>query len=123
MKSCEPVRDGFKLIEPHIGGVEFLDQLGDQLLETAERGMSAARKLSPFDLVDQCLDQVLEFGGAFLARSIEQHYRDAGDVVAQPVCGHVEAGGQLRAGGDGSLVAGIGSWTCEQPRLEALLPG
>ncbi|MET0923362.1 MAG: hypothetical protein ABWY47_09500, partial [Xanthobacteraceae bacterium] len=70
MKSCELVLDGSELIEPHIGGVKPLDQLGDQLLETAERGMSAARKLYPFDLVDQCFDQAFEFGRALLARSI-----------------------------------------------------
>jgi hypothetical protein len=54
---------------------------------------------------------------------MEQHHRDAGDVVAQPVCGHVEAGGRSRAGGDGIFVTGIGSWARGQPGLDASLPG
>ena len=39
----QPALDRLEMVEPGVGGVELLDQLGDPILEMAERRLVAAR--------------------------------------------------------------------------------
>ena len=52
--------DRFQLGDPRVRSVELLDQLGDTVLELAERGVIGARELHPLDLVDQSSDDGFE---------------------------------------------------------------
>ena len=49
----EPALDGFEIAEPCIGRVEPLDQLGDAVLESAQRCVIGVGELNPFELLDQ----------------------------------------------------------------------
>src|SRR5204862_4931239 len=56
----EPALDRLEVVEPGVGGVELLDQLGDTILEMADSRLVAAGELNPLDLVDQSLDDGLD---------------------------------------------------------------
>ena len=56
----EPALDRLEVIEPRVGGVELLDQLGDTVLEMADGRLVAAGELDPLNLVNQSLDDGLD---------------------------------------------------------------
>ena len=63
----EPAFDRFQLIDPRVGGVKLLDQLGDAVLQMTEHGVIAARELHPLDVVGQCSDDRFELAWHVLA--------------------------------------------------------
>ncbi len=81
----QPALDRFEMVETGVGGVELLDQLGDPILEMAERRLVAAVELNALDLVDQAGDHGLELARDVLAVSIArfQRVRERGDPTLE----------------------------------------
>ncbi len=81
----EPALDGFEIAELGVGGVEPLHQLGDAILEIAQRRVIRMRELNPFELFDQPGEQffkLVRHRVAGLGRSAER-LRERLDTVFQ----------------------------------------